>query len=483
MIRLPAPAFEPAVAARRVSAGADPIWLASPGATSDTEILFDAVACDPFSVVRGSDVDALEIAWRDARRRWCSSDGVAAAAEIPMGVGWLAYDLARQWMPLPGSPRQSDDRAWPDLEFRFFDAIWMRHAGSLEAFVLAVDDAAAARLLGRLADVAGTPARSTLPGAKMGRTPSRGLARLRGTEGRTAYASAIARIQEYLRSGDVYQVNLARRLISQERAGVGDLDPDEEAASADLEPLGIAEALRAAAPAPHAIWLASRSELSDPLDRFVVGNSPERFLRVDVDRNVETRPIKGTRPRRRDATADAASRRELEVSAKDKAEHVMIVDLERNDLGRVAETGSVVCEDLLRVVGFPTVHHLVSTVRARLRADVGLAALLRATFPGGSITGAPKRRAMEIIDELEPARRGLYTGATGWLGAAGDLDLAIAIRTAVIDHGRMTLSVGGGIVIDSDAEAEWAETEDKARAFLDLSSDRGEGLGVSDVNV
>ena len=147
----------------------------------------------------------------------------------------------------------------------------------------------------------------------------------------------------------------------------------------------------------------------------------------------------------------------------------MIVDLERNDLGRVCRAGSVVVEDLTRVLALPTVFHLVSTVRGTLRADVGLAALLRATFPGGSVTGAPKQRAMEIIEELEPVRRGPYTGATGWLGAAGDLDLAIAIRTALVRNGRLTLSVGGGIVADSRADAELAETIAKAAAFTALA--------------
>ena len=163
-------------------------------------------------------------------------------------------------------------------------------------------------------------------------------------------------------------------------------------------------------------------------------------------------------------TASAAAAA-LAASAKDRAEHVMIVDLERNDLGRVCRTGSVEVTSLARVVALPTVFHLVSTVRGRLRADVGLGALLEATFPGGSITGAPKRRAMQIIDELEPAARGPYTGATGWLGAAGDLDLAMAIRTALVAGGRLSLSVGGGIVIDSTPEAELAETDDKAAGW------------------
>ena len=226
--------------------------------------------------------------------------------------------------------------------------------------------------------------------------------------------------------------------------------------------LGLAAALRAGAPAPFGAFIAAATG-----DAWLVGNSPELFLALDGRAGVETRPIKGTAPategRRR------SGREALLASAKDRAEHVMIVDLERNDLGRVCETGSVRLDGVGRVLELPTVLHLVSTVRGRLRADVGLAALLAATFPGGSITGAPKRRAMEIIDELEPVARGPYTGATGWLGAAGDLELAVAIRTALVSAGRRTLSLGGGIVADSTPEGEWTETEVKARAFERLT--------------
>jgi para-aminobenzoate synthetase component 1 len=188
---------------------------------------------------------------------------------------------------------------------------------------------------------------------------------------------------------------------------------------------------------------------------------------------VESRPIKGTRPRSRDPIVDASLQQELLASPKDRAELAMIVDLERNDLGRVCRTGSVQVASLARVVALPTVFHMVTTVGGRLRPEVGLSALLEATFPGGSITGAPKRRAMQIIDELEPAARGPYTGATGWLGAAGDLDLAIAIRTAVVRGGRLSLSVGGGVVADSTPEGELAETEVKARAFAALCDANG----------
>jgi para-aminobenzoate synthetase component 1 len=237
----------------------------------------------------------------------------------------------------------------------------------------------------------------------------------------------------------------------------------------------LAAALRERAPAPFGAFIAAADG-----GAWLVGNSPERFLALDGRGAVETRPIKGTRARDSSAgglrpTARARGgtgtlsgspmREALLASEKDRAEHVMIVDLERNDLGRVCRTGSVRVDGPARVLELPTVLHLVSTVRGVLRDDVGLAALLEATFPCGSITGAPKRRAMEIIDELEPVARGPYTGATGWLGAAGDLDLAVAIRTALVSGGRLTLSLGGGIVADSTPESEWAETEVKARAF------------------
>jgi para-aminobenzoate synthetase component 1 len=364
---------------------------------------------------------------------------------VPIGVGWLSYDLGRRWIDLGGGGGGGggagpiDDHGWPELEFRFHDAIWMRDAGGGAARILARDPAAARRLADRLQ----TPAAPS---------PAPALGVLGGSGSPARYFASVRRILDYLHAGDAYQVNLARRLTATIAPG---------------DPIGLAAALRARAPAPHGFWLARGT--GDARD-YLIGNSPERFLRTDGRGAVETRPIKGTRPRDVDPARDRALRDQLLTAAKERAEHVMIVDLERNDLGRVCRTGSVGVEGLARPLALPTVFHLATTVRGQLRAEVGLAALLRATFPGGSITGAPKRRAMEIIEELEPVRRGPYTGATGWLGAAGDLDLAVAIRTATVRGDRLTLSVGGGIVADSVPEAELAETEAKARAFTALSS-------------
>lgn len=448
MIVREGPALAPEEAARRIAAGVDPIWISSPGhGNGEVDLGFDAVAADPATVVTGDSLETLEKEWRAARRAW-STPGTAPGEEIPIAVGWLSYDLARSWIPLGGGAGSSPGPAATPIEFRFFDAVWVRRTGQGTARILARDETAAERLATRLGREPPRLARPRLgPLTAAASSP---------VQARARHAAAVATIKQYLLDGDVYQVNLARRLIAPVGAG---------------DPLWISTTLRSWAPAPHAVWMGSRSPATDldaPIDRYVVGNSPERFLRVSTTGMIETQPIKGTRPRGADSRADASSRLALETSAKDRAEHVMIVDLERNDLGRVCQTGSVTVDGLLQVMELPTVFHLVSTVRGLLRPEVGLAELVMATFPGGSVTGAPKRRAMQIIEELEPVRRGVYTGATGWLGGAGDLDLAVAIRTAVVASGQLTLFVGGGIVADSHPESEWAETELKARAFSQL---------------
>jgi anthranilate/para-aminobenzoate synthase component I len=202
----------------------------------------------------------------------------------------------------------------------------------------------------------------------------------------------------------------------------------------------------------------------------VLSASPETFLRFS-GRTVRTRPIKGTRPRRSEPTADEKSAYDLITSPKEIAELIMITDLERNDLGQVCEFGSVCVTELLKLERYEQVFHLVSTVEGRLRADINQVAALRACFPGGSITGAPKRRAREIIAELEPEPRGLYTGAIGWLGFNGESQFNIAIRTVVLDDDCAHFHVGAGIVADSIPEREWEETLDKAAGIL-LAAER-----------
>jgi para-aminobenzoate synthetase component 1 len=273
-----------------------------------------------------------------------------------------------------------------------------------------------------------------------------GAAEARARTSDAGFRDGVRAIRAWIEAGDVYQVNLSRRL-------------DFEAVARDALP-SLYAALAERAPAPFGAYL-------DAGDFALLSNSPERFLRV-VGRRVETCPIKGTRPRGATPAQDRRLARELTRAPKDRAEHLMIVDLERNDLGRVAEIGSVRVERLAALRSFSTVHHLVSSVRAELRRGIGWHDLLAATFPSGSVTGAPKLRALEIIEALEPVRRGAYTGAFGRFDSAGGIDLALAIRTAVAARGRLHVHLGGGIVADSDADAELLETRDKGRAFAEL---------------
>jgi para-aminobenzoate synthetase component 1 len=221
--------------------------------------------------------------------------------------------------------------------------------------------------------------------------------------------------------------------------------------------------LRRRSPAPFSCYVNLGSHQ-------IVGSSPERFLRIENGR-VETRPIKGTRPRGRNPIEDARLRDELLGSEKDRAELLMIVDLERNDLGRVCGFGTVAVDDFCRLESHPTVHHLAATVSGRLRPECDAFDCIRAMFPGGSITGAPKIRAMQIIDELETCRRDIYTGSVGYIGFDGAADLNIAIRTIICSRGRATYHVGGGIVWDSDPEAEFKECMDKGRAMFESLAD------------
>jgi para-aminobenzoate synthetase component 1 len=337
-----------------------------------------------------------------------------------MAVGYMSYDVAQIMARRP--LRARDDLELPDVDFARYPAVWRLDRLTGKAEVLAHDGAAAESLLARLHRAA-----PPLQAARCG--PARWAV------GDEEYRRRVGRVLEYLRAGDCYQVNLSHRMM----------------ATCD----GALSLYGRLPPAPLGAYI--KTEACE-----IVSNTPELFLR-QRGAHLETRPIKGTRPRA-GGDDDARLARELEESAKDAAEHLMIVDLERNDLGRVAELGSVRVEGFKRRVELPTVHHLVSTVAAKSRA--GLATLLRATWPGGSVTGAPKSRAVEIIDELEGVVRGPYCGAVGWLGPPGRLDLALAIRTAVVRKGELILSVGGGIVADSDPQLELEETRVKAEAFL-----------------
>jgi anthranilate/para-aminobenzoate synthase component I len=280
-------------------------------------------------------------------------------------------------------------------------------------------------------------------------------------EGRN-YEAMVRRAQEYIGNGDIYQVNLAHRFSGRW-------------SGAPEQALGFYGRLRECSPAPYAALLCGEG-------RVIASSSPELFLQME-GRDVITRPIKGTRARGGDALADADAARELGASAKERAELVMITDLERNDLGQVCEYGSVQVRELLKLERFAQVHHMVSTVAGRLRGGLGHLDALRACFPGGSVTGAPKRRAREIIAELEPAERGVYTGAIGCLGYDGRSTFNIAIRTAVLERdGRAHFHAGAGIVVDSEPRREWEETLWKASGILRAAGGAGgEACGLPDL--
>ncbi len=267
------------------------------------------------------------------------------------------------------------------------------------------------------------------------------------------FLSAVDRAQAYIRAGDIYQVNLSQRLTAP--CDFSGLPRRSALAKPGWE---LFQKLNAVSPAPFSAFLDCR-------DFEIASSSPEQFLRLSGS-HIQTRPIKGTRPRDADPTHDAQLAYELQTSVKELAELVMITDLLRNDLGKVCEFGSVQTPELARLERFAQVQHLVSTVEGRLRKDVTHFAALASCFPGGSITGAPKFRAMEIIDELEPIARGPYTGALGYLGFNRESQLSIIIRAAVCKDGLAHFNVGAGIVADSNPEAEYEETLAKAAGFL-----------------
>jgi para-aminobenzoate synthetase component 1 len=275
---------------------------------------------------------------------------------------------------------------------------------------------------------------------------------LRSTFTHRGYLDAVARVREYIIAGDIFQANLSQRFQS------GLPEP----------PFDLYRRLRGRNPAPFSAYL-------DFGDLHILSASPERFLRLEPERGqVETRPIKGTRPRGLGPMHDAALGRALAESQKDRAENVMIVDLLRNDLSRVCRPGTVRVPELFALEHHPTVHHLVSTVVGELDPGADATDLIRAAFPGGSITGAPKVRAMEIIAELEPTQRGVYCGSIGYISATGAMDTSIVIRTYLVVRGEVYFQAGGGIVADSDPELEYRETLDKARGLIETLVESGD---------
>jgi para-aminobenzoate synthetase component 1 len=379
--------------------------------------------------------------WREGRERSWRGDPFDAVSELlaerrldndkelpfPGGaVGAFGYDLGQHLERLPR--RAEDDLDLPDLVLAFHDrVIWIDHRDG-KSGIVELSDRSGKRAIGPRAydETFGVTSPALRRGANFTRD---------------GYLAAVARVKEYIAAGDAYQVNLSQRFHARVEEPAFD----------------VYRRLREQNPAPYSAFLGFGR-------RSLLSVSPELFLELR-GRNVLTRPIKGTRRRSDDDDEDERLRQELLSSPKDDAELAMIVDLERNDLGRVCEAGSVTVAAPKTLESHPTLHHLVASVEGRLKRGAGSVDVLRAAFPGGSVTGAPKIRAMEIIDELEPTRRGFYTGAIGRLGFDGSLQLSVAIRTVLADGPDFTFQAGGGIVADSDPAAEYDETLAKAAAM------------------
>ncbi|MHC4982601.1 MAG: aminodeoxychorismate synthase component I [Planctomycetota bacterium] len=374
------------------------------------------------------------------------------AGYLPGWIGYVGYEVGRLIERLPGAAVR--DTHLPEMHLAFYDAVLVYDAvpGRWQLVELVFEEAPkgagqAAAVLREITARAETgpaevpPAPAELADARAQSDVVAGVSNFTPDE----YRRAVAKCVDYIAAGDIFQVNLSQRFTFETTAS----------------PMAIYQSLRRRNPAWYAAYLSFESQ-GRPC--AVLSSSPELFLRVRGDR-VITRPIKGTRPRVGDEVMDAAARADLLASPKDNAELAMIIDLLRNDLGRVCRYGTVRVAEGRRLETHPTVFHLVGTVEGRLCEGVGPAELLKATFPGGSITGAPKIRAMEIIDELEGLARGVYTGCIGHVGVDGACEWNIAIRTVVWDDGRAHVQVGGGIVADSSPQAEYDETLDKARAI------------------
>lgn len=357
-----------------------------------------------------------------------------AQEDLPFLGGWfllIGYEAARHIEPrlrLPDSPFGLPEA----LAVRCPAAVVRDHVRG-ETLLLAEEDSAQLERL-----------RADLEAAPPAPAPPATLVTDLREDTAAQFTDGVQRILEYLRAGDVFQVNLSRGWNAALAPG---------ASAADLY-----ARLRVSNPAPFA-------GLAQWGGTTVLSSSPERLVEVR-GRRVQTRPIAGTRPRGRDEAEDRRLRDQLIASVKERAEHIMLIDLERNDLGRVCEPGSIEVSELMTLESYAHVHHIVSNVRGQLRRDAGPGDVLKAVFPGGTITGCPKVRAMEIIAELEGVGRGPYTGAMGYLGRDGRMDLNILIRSLVCEDGRVSLRTGAGIVADSDPALELAETRSKARGLL-----------------
>jgi para-aminobenzoate synthetase component 1 len=375
-------------------------------------------------------------------------------------IGYLGYELGHQVENF--AQTTINDLKMPDAFFAAYDALiaidhltdttWLLASGLPEKAESPAARIRARQRLDELREVVDGARKSEIKAAKTTNIKvkkAQETKQISSAEGHLEanfsyplYKSAIRKILDYIAAGDIYQVNLSQRFATP--------------FSGSLQEFYLH--FRNLSPTPFGAYLETG-------EHCIMSNSPERYLLINGD-YIETRPIKGTRPRGATTNEDSALGRELLLSPKDRAEHIMIVDLERNDLGRIAAYGSVHVPEMQILESYANVHHMVSTVAGRIRPGKSSSDCLFNSFPGGSITGAPKLRSMEIIDELESTCRGVYTGSIGYFDFSGDLDFNIAIRTAVACNNHLYFQVGGGIVADSDPDDEYQETRTKAAAFL-----------------
>ncbi len=407
---------------------------------------FSYLALDPVRVIADADADAAPL---DALDQALAAGHHAALPPDQAGfafrggvAGFIGYECAAAWQGVPArhAPHPDDP---PGLWFGLFDLVIGFDRAERRTRVQATPlGGNSARALARLDWACGWLRRAADDDAPADRLPT---LRFAPDLTEAAYRDRVADILAYIRAGDIFQANLTMAHVAARPPG--------------LDMAEVHARLRARNPAPFGGWL--RAERFD-----LISASPERFIALDHAGRIETRPIKGTAPRDADAAADRARAAWLETSEKDRAENIMIVDVLRNDIGRVARLGSVRVPDLCRLTSFATVHHLVSRIEGALAPGRGPVDVLRAALPGGSITGAPKIRAMQIIAELEAARRGPYCGSMAWIGFDGAMDSNIIIRGLLATPRRLIAQAGGGIVADSDPAAEYAEMRLKLAPVL-----------------
>jgi para-aminobenzoate synthetase component 1 len=427
---------------------------------------FSFMGCDPFLILRssGDEITLIKDGVEEKRRgnpfdivgellKTYTIDGSRAPVPFTGGVvGYFSYDLCHFIEKLP--QKAIDDLNLPECYLGFYDAIVAYDHQENKTYLVSTgfpeleESKRQHRAKARLDELRNMVMLAPPPSIAKNTAVAKGK-KLKANFSHAGYLEAVAKAREYICAGDIFQVNLSQRL-----------EVDIKISAYELY-----KHLRQINPAPFANYF-NLNGVS------IVGASPERFLKVRGDW-VETRPIKGTKPRGKTPEEDKKLAESLVKSVKDHAENIMIVDLERNDIGRVCRYGTVKVKELAILETYPTVFHLTSTVVGQLKEGKSVIDLLKATFPGGSITGAPKVRAMEIIDELEPTRRSVYTGSLGYLSFSGDMDLNIVIRTFIVKDGRAYFQVGGAIVYDSEPEAEYIETLDKGRALV-------RALGLSD---